>query len=735
MKPIENILKQQKELYEGLNIKNDVTMPEATYIPFTDPYKVYALEGIIDNAKDVFGPYGGIYMNLYTSPTTKQTVLSKSKDGHKYFQNLNFLQVPNESLLAVIRERTLYVSGSNGKTSRDGTTSLAMISATTGSDLLLNKIANPSAFVIPSSIINATMETISVEFRKLVDARKNLIYIEDSCDYVEGGFDAALNAISTTVDRNPVIVDAYKKLMLECKEKNINIAESSKPNFPERVIDGNIGFELRLDSGLKVYAGSLEKTKASAFRESTAPIFFLDGFMGDHNAQPFLQKFKKFMRDLLTIKDPENNFYMFSKYNPNNIDPPIFFYNRSPECLKRFFEEMRSYIKVSVKNPTTGEIFEETISPRFIFLESEDTSKESYTDLLDIFHYSTVGLDGFRRLISDEARKFMTPELITSQNGVPFENEISKVNLPNNLICISEKGELTVSRVDYDQSISDDLRTDSVRSVTARTFNLYDTLATCTFDGGHMFIRPVTDEQKVIIQAKKDRLTHDLKNYSKSTSEYESVKANMNMYNTATITPIITTKTEDEYEIIYDVYQDAQGIFESVHIHGVMGGGNTTLFKVMDDLVKNVNEELESTYKHLEEHKGLSKMVKDKYMNFANMVLESIIRGYSRTYKILLRADDDQLVSLIDSYRTLYKEDYTTTYNIIFGNFDKGTLESTRTTVDTFQAALDVMLDLLSSKRIRVQKEAETVTMSRDFNPNDSFYITRSMKEFYEDTK
>lgn len=730
MKPIENLLQQQRELYQSLEIKNDITMPEATYIPFNDAYKVYALEGIIDNAKDVFGPYGGIYMNLYTSPTTKQTVLSKSSDGHKYFQNLNFLQVPTESLLAVIRERTLYVSGSNGKTSRDGTTSLAMIAATVSSDLLLNRLKNPGEFIVPSSIIKATLETISVEFRKLVDAKKELIYDEDNCSYVEGGFDAAVNAISTTVDRNPIIVDAYRRLMISCMEKGINIAESTKPNFPERVIDGQPGFDLRLDSGLKVFASSLEKTKASAFRESTAPIFFLDGFMGDHNAAPFIPKIKKFIVELLNTIDPDNGFYMFSKHNPNGIEPPIFFYNRSPECLKKLFEEIRDYVSVTIKDPSTGQVFSETISPRFIFLESEDTSKESYTDLLDIFNESVIGLDGYRRLISDSARKFLNESTFEAQSGVPFENEISKVKLPN-IFELNAAGDMSIKRIKYNQSIIDDLKLDSVTGEETVTVNIKDTLATCTFDGGNMFIRPVKDLHKQRIQIKKDKLMDDLKNYSKSTSEYEVVKGNLNMYSTATLTPIITTKTEDEYEFMYDVYQDAQGIFESVHVHGVMGGGNTTLFKVMDDLIAKVNFELDVIYGDMIVKKGLNQAVKDKYMEFANKVLDSIIRGYTRTYKILLRADEKSIIDIIDSYRTIYKEDSTTTFNIIFGNFDKGTLESTRTTVDTFQAALDVMLDLLSTKRIRVQKEAETVTMSRDFSSSGSIYVAKSMNDYY----
>lgn len=737
MRSIGNILNEQFELVRGLNIRNtsagvytlsNKCMPEATYVGFSDTSKIYALEGIIDNAKDVFGPYGGIYMNLYTSPTTKQTILSKSKDGHKFFQNLNFLSVNVETVLASIRERTLYVSGSNGKTSRDGTTSLAVVSSAVSSDILLNRVSNPDKFTVPSSIVSATFEYISQNFRNLVDERKHMIYNNEDCSYIEGGFEAARNAIATTVDRNPIMVDAYVDLMEECAKHKIDITYSSKAEFPEKIIDGTPGFRLRLDTGLRVFASSLEKTKPYAFRDSKAPIIFLDGFIGDHVAKPFHAPFKKFLNDLLTIKDPDNGFYMFSKYNPNGIEAPIFFYNRSTDAIRTLFEQMQNYVELKMKDPETGNIITETISPRFIFLESEDTSKESYNDLLDIFSENVISFNGYRRYIADEARKNLTPELSMQQGGKPYQREIDAVNLHDMFKVDSDEGVIGFANIKYNADVPDELSNDSVTSVEHVEVNVKDLLASCTFNGGMIFISTVVEENRERMIAKKERLSNIMEQYSKSSAEYESVKMNLNMYNTASITPIFTVKTEDEYEIMYDLYQDAQGIFESVHVHGVMGGGNTTIFKVIDKLYDNTLCGLADIYKGMP---NMSSESTDRYIKFAEMVLDSITRGYVRSYKTLLRKNMTDVLNLVDSYRTLYSEDPTVTYNIITGNFDKGTLESTRTTVDTFQAALDVAYDMLNTRRVRIQKESEVVEMYRDFDDKKEFKVAETMLEYY----
>ncbi|MGL5767257.1 MAG: hypothetical protein ACRCX8_16620 [Sarcina sp.] len=731
MKSIKSILENQVKVFNGISKSETFkTMPEATYIPFTDASKVFAFEGIIDNAKDVFGPHGGIYMNLYTSPTTKATILSKSRDGHKFFQNLNFIDIPFETVLSAIRERTLYVSGSNGKTSRDGTTSLALISSTVASDVLINRIKDPKKFNIPLSIIKATFEEISSEFRNIVDERKQLIYNPEERSYIGDGYNIALNAIATTVDRDPTMLKAYSELMTKCQEQGVDITESYKTNFPEKVIDSNTGLELKLDSGLRIHAAPFAEAKAIAFKNSKAPALFIDGFLGDQQSGVFMKYFKEFVRKLLTVKDPSNNFYMFSKHNPNGIDTPIFFYNRNSSAITNFFEELNTMVTVSVKDTKTGEIISETIKPRIIFLHSEELSRESYKDLTDIFGSNVIDLDGYRRLITDTARTFLTEEKAKNQNGIPFDVEYLKVNLTNYPVMGNNEGvpSIIADRIKYNITVESELTVNTVTSVTPFETKIEDMMIDCTFDGGMVFVKPLNESHKNKTNEKKAILKENLKAYSKNSVEYEKAKRNMDMYDTSTITPVFTYRTEDEFEMLFDLYEDAQGIFESVHVHGVMGGGNTTLFKVFDLFREKVDARFKEVFNSME---NLNPKMREKYTEFANTIVESIFRGYFRTYSILLREDEEAMLEIIERYKTEFKDDMISTYNIIFGEFDNKTLESTRTTVDTFQAMLDVVMDMLYTKRVRVQREKEVVMMDRDFNDKSAIKIARTMEEYY----
>lgn len=729
-----DLIKSQKDAFNQIQIKYDKDIPQATYVPYSDASKVFALEGILNHASDVFGPYGGIYTELYTNNNNKEVMLVKSSDGHRFFNSLDFIETFVENTLCNIREKTLYVSGSKGKTSRDGTTSLALISSALSSDVLVNRLATPELYRVPSFIINATLEAISVEFRKLVDVRKKLVYIPGE-GYVENGFDSVLNAIATTVDRNMLFVNAYKKLMNECIENGIDITESSVLSMPERRTSetGNTDFNLKLDSGLRLAGSSFEQNKVYSLTEERAPVFFLDGFIGDQLNDIFKSKFKKWIADMLVTAD-ENGTPLFSQHNPNGLKPPIFFYNRSTDGIKDVMTEMEKYVNIKVKL-TNGSVVEETIKPKFIFLQSEDLSRESYNDVLDIFEEAVVDFNGMRRHMMDVSRSLMTDMERDIQGNVPYTDQIKKARVlfdkEFTLLHPIEKGTLNTKISTYKYSLDKDAnKEDTIEELGFKEININEIVATVSFDGSTVYIKSDNPTHDKRIKEKRANIQENLKGYSLHSAEYEAAKGLLGMYNTATITPQFFVKTEDEYGILYDVYQDAQGIFESVHVHGVLSGGNTTMLKVWEDLFNNTMESVTKTY---DTTTDLSPINKERYIKFTESILHSVFRAYYRVYKILIKESDEVVLDRCKLYATEYKDDPTVSFDIGLGTFNHKVLESTRTTVDTFQASLDILYDMLNIKRVRIQKESEAIAMTTDFVDGKEIKVSRDMVVYYND--
>ena len=68
----------------------------SNFANLSDAVKIYVMDTITDMAKDVFGPYGGIYGALKylpvpgKQPSPEDATYIKSKDGHGFFQQIAF---------------------------------------------------------------------------------------------------------------------------------------------------------------------------------------------------------------------------------------------------------------------------------------------------------------------------------------------------------------------------------------------------------------------------------------------------------------------------------------------------------------------------------------------------------------------------------------------------------------------------------------------------------------------
>ena len=746
MKKLKEIREAKKVNYAKLtnngknpNVKRK-EMALATYVEFTDPAKIYAMDNIYDHAEAVFGPYGGIYGEVFQNPQTNATILKKSKDGHAYFNSLAFTSRFVETVLATIREKTLYVSGHEGKTSRDGTTSLALLASATSKDLLIKRMINPTKYKVPSSVVKFTIDAIDANFRKIVDDNKNMVYDPITTSYTEDGFKNAINAISTTVDGNPLFIDAFANLMTECQAKGVDLTSSYKVSYQEKHIGEETTCKLKLNVGIRMDAAPLVQSKASSVIDYTAPVFILDGHMGDYCHMPFQKAFTLWLKELLTTKD-ENGFYLFSKYNPNGLKPPVFLYNRSTDKTMRMFADLEKYVSFPLKDVDGKEIIE-TVSPKFIFMESEDTSKEQYGIFTEIFSDSVISLNGLRRYILDEARKTMDHEASTvDTENIPTMSEVNKIDvtkfLPTNTIGILHRGlTLDLPSIEYDASVAQDIKTDSIISATIKTVRLDEVISTVAFDGSTLFVTPESSSYDMVIKAQREKLTNSIANYSRNSIEFDGVSKILNMFNTATITPSFTYKTEDEFTKLFDLYQDAQGVFESVHNHGVMAGGNVTALRYMDELYDSTLEMVKTNYKAT----GMSNSVSDKYIKFCEHVLDSIYMGYSEVYKTLLQEDCvDIEIDILQGSHKLKDGSNLWSYNITTAKWERAILESTRSTVDIFSSTMEVLSDMIMVKRVKINDERDVREIRSDFASLENGIvvhpITAKTMEVYEDER
>ena len=220
------------------------------------------------------------------------------------------------------------------------------------------------------------------------------------------------------------------------------------------------------------------------------------------------------------------------------------------------------------------------------------------------------------------------------------------------------------------------------------------------YDGQSLSLVPPTDELIARANAKRTELLELKKSLADTAMEDNMIPERLAFFSSCTIKPIISARSKDEYSQMFSLYEDALGVFQSVHKHGVMPGGNTFLLKHQDEFHNEFDKLVEE---YLTAVKNEDK--KTLYREFAKNVSSAVISGYIETLKILTRDDYETVVKGV-SYDEEIQKDTLLSYDIVTGEWNKNVLEASRTTADVFASSVAMMKDMLQLKRIKLHVES-----------------------------
>ena len=685
---------------------------------FSDAAKILSLDTVIDHAKDVFGPTGGyvgriLGINPNNPEDTQGKRFVKSKDGHKFFSNFYIQERWGDSVLMNIRGLTEYISEYTAGTSRDGTTSLAMISASIAKFILMNKVMSttPSGvgrnfchqrdyenkFNIPSTIINILIDVLSEEGSKLIDAHKVLTYDEDTKTYKENGFDYSLSCIKTTADSDPQIYLAFERLMKQCESDKLDIKNAFIRFTDKR--DGAPYVDFELIAGAKFKAGSIDASIARGIKSAQTATFILDGFISEPNSEEFRQNFEYFVKQLCSIQDSKG--LLFDPNRKNPLAPPVFIVTRTPEHLVKIYRTMN--VKgVTIMNPLTSTTF--TIKPIFLLAPNEDHNEAKFKDICECFRESVINLNAIefhlnsvRDISNFDVKTFKWKPIGKTENFEPIEDYFPKFKPsysyntyevdPNPIVYELETGKYTTYKPKLAQSYTTDIN--------SIFYNI-------TFDGTNVFMKALYEEVDNRTKEKRAELQSAMDEYGPEAADDSVLQDRIDMFSGLTIQPILYSRSESEYENIAAVFDDALGVFQSVHEHGVMPGANVFMIKYADEFRSNV-------YNRMAEQVSTFTEEKQKvYLDFTNQITENIIDAYIYVYSFIVGNDciDDKITKLQET-----KDDVLLNFDAVTGHWVTSVIEAARTTADVFLGSMSIVKDMLLLRRLQVGSTNDFYTL------------------------
>ena len=684
---------------------------------FSDAAKILALDTVIDHAKDVFGPTGGyvgriLGINPNNPEDTKGKRFVKSKDGHKFFSNFYIQERWGDSVLMDIRGLTEYITEYTAGTSRDGTTSLAMVSAAISKFILMTKVINTTpdgigknfadsrthegSYNIPSTIINILIDVLSEEGSKLIDEHKVLTYDETTKSYKENGFENSLACIKTTVDSDPQIYLAFERLMKQCEKDKLDIKNAFIKFTDERDGSPYVDFELKL--GAKFKAGSIDASIAQGIESAQTATFILDGFVSEVNANEYIRELKHFIETLCKIRGPQG--LLFDPNGKNPLAPPVFIVTRTPEYLVKLYKEMT--IKgITIMDSATNAKF--TIKPLFLLAPNEDHNEAKFKDICDCYRESVINLNAIELHINSvrdishfDQSQFKWKKIEKTEDieihqffptiGTSYAYNVFEVD-PEPIIHEFETGKYTMYKPRPVERIETDINV------------IFYNIA---FDGTSVFMKSLCEELDNRTKAKREELQKAMDAYGAEAADDTVLQDRIDMFSGITVVPVIYSRSDSEFENINALFDDALGVFQSVHEHGVMPGANVFMIKFADEFRTNV-------YNRMVEQVATFAEDKQKhYLDFTNKITEDIIDAYSYVYSFIVGKDKvaENIAKLQEN-----KENVLYSYDAVTGHWTTSVIEAARTTDDVFLGAMSIVKDMLLLRRLQVGSQNDYYTL------------------------
>jgi len=723
-------------LKEINSISTDPTGIISTYPEVSDIAKIQVLDTIIDHAKDVLSPKGGLIGTLYGGANKLEEFLVVTKDGHDYMRGIELLDRWASTIFADIIMNTKYITSFNSGTSRDGTTSLALISASVAKFMLMSRMVggkeNNKLNQIPTTIVHMILDIIGVEFSKLIQRDRILIWDEVNCNYFdkEDYKKYAINAVKTTVDSEYGMYHGFEDLIDTCLKEKINILDIYEAAFESE--NGDPRIEFRTMNGAKFKANSIAKDMVTVIQNEPTMLFIMDGFIDEAALAVFKTGFKDWFRKLISVK--MGNDYVFDPSKEGHLNAPVFLITRTPNYLVDFYRNLA----INGLDPEVNAEF--VIKPRFLLAYSDDQYQFHYQDILDIFPNNIIDLNKMNHYIiqdKDESffdfttgkwkKDYVSDKRTDITHMFPYITGVEG----NNMVVLDTwkvTGERVIKSEEHEHRIKTVAREMADKDVGASTSDPVDVLVNkLTFDGSNLYVSPAGKTISERMKAKREQIHALIQAQGQNTSEETDLPKRRDCFNMTTLVPIIYSRASQdaEYNYVRSVLDDAMGVFRSVHKNGVVGGANTYLLKIIDELSDNVLNTIDKSYftDYDDEKKHL-------YKGYARSVLSSIKMGYEYVYSIL----DEKGVNHF--YEIVPKDvlDVISTYDIVSGKKSNSVIEAAKTTEDVFVCMLNVLRDMLLIKRIKIVDPRDIGTINRvnrirDYHPINLKVLTNDQKE------
>lgn len=690
--------------------------------------KIYVLDSIVNHAKDVFGPYGGLvceiapeqYVGGYNMGPSQY---DKTKDGYELFTRLEFSERFAQTVVANIQNLTKYISGYDGETSRDGTTSVAMVGCLTAKHLLANRLNKPE---IPSTVQNIAFEVITkFALEEMVNKDKISIYNADDCTYVNEdriendtepkyiptGFTRAINTLRTTVDGNDMYVDAFREVMMTASENGYDLTSAFKaePKF----MTGPQNVEIELLPGIKFRAMPLDESLAGGFKKHHAPTFMLDGYIHREHRDVYVYALKTWLRAMCSIPRGADGYSIFSaeKSQDQNaifLKPPVLLITRTPDYLQDVYKEIATQ-GIEVKNNKNGAV--EYIKPKIMLANNVDNFEIYYNDMVEVFKDSVIDLNAMDRFIY---AKRTTPVDALDESGhllkiIP-QNEVDIAALFPRFV--KDKVEIYVPYAE--EAVDKAIKGDQIAKFNKARLekrDLDDLILETGYDGNSFYINPSNEKLLERTRAKRKELIELKSAYSSTAMEASQLGSRLAFFSGVSLRAIITGRERSEHSNMWGIFQDAMGVFESIHVNGILGGSNSYFMRHHDILEKGATEAMNDIFNRMD----IQGNTLAKYQEFVADILNAIKLGYANSLYYLM-GENSEYYGIYEMYSQKYKEDNLLTYNVVSDSWDTKIIEAARTTADVFAGAVAIAKDMLILKRIRVDASRGEHTAAKTAN-------------------
>lgn len=666
--------------------------PMTNFVSLSPITKITILDTIIDKSTAVFGPYGGLYGEIEAdimvgNDKYKEGNYVKSKDGHNFFKSLSFNSKYAQTIMTAVQQLTKYIAGYEGDTSRDGTTSLSIVGCNVAKELLAARLDKPQ---IPSTIHNIVFDIVRSAGTSAIEKFSKPVYDPKTVSYIDGGQKMILDAINTTVDSNPIYAEAFSELMKKCSANKYDIlnAVPGSPNYRH----GSPRIEIDFKAGVKFRGECISKDVAGGFKDRLCPTFVLDGLIKAPNRDVFVYQFKQWVKVFLSSFKTEDGKSQFGRWG--TMTPPLFIITKKPDYLMEIYMDMMLKGVQMVYSDGSSEV----IKPHFMFAIETEMFEVYFNDIRAVFPEMFIDLNLINKYI--DANKATKAEMMSS--GVRAHAKPQEVNIRD--LFPAWDGEniyvaIPYTEIEEDQGLPDSIEQPASYSKLRNIEFPFDMIMfESNWDGQAISLAPTNNEH--LSRAKKHR--EDIQaladSYADTALEENELRQRLEFFSGVTLKPTIYFRGADEGKQMFDLYEDALGVFASVHKFGVMPGAN--IFMIKAD--KTIFDKVYNAAKEEFSKRGIDGSKAELYLDFVVDLWNAVILGYENSIH-LLDPDTNEANEIIKTCKeSLDRFDILIGFNIVTGKWTDEIVEAAKTTAEVFAGALSIAKDMLELRTIRV---------------------------------